>query len=148
VLENGKVVDASSAQEMAVKYLGASWPCDMNAAQVVRSVCSCMLHLQCFPPRLRAAICPSCLSLTFSSAPLLHSVGLTFSFLVFVSGLLLYLAFGGLGKPENVPGGQRMNDLCALVRRGIRAFSTKTFVYFGKHQCCICNFRGTASLNF
>jgi hypothetical protein len=41
---------------------------------------------------------------------------------------------GGLGGPENVPGGKRMNDLCALVCRGIRSFSTKTFVYFGLYS--------------
>jgi hypothetical protein len=36
VMENGKVVSTSTTQEYAAKYLGASWPCDMNAAQVVR----------------------------------------------------------------------------------------------------------------
>ena len=103
--------------------------------------------MQCFhPPRLRTAICPLCQSL-ISLSPLLHSVGLTFSCLVFLVGLIFYLAFGGLGKPEDVPGGQRMNDLCALVRRGIRAFSTKTFVYFGTHQRSIFHFHWTALLN-
>jgi hypothetical protein len=48
------------------------------------------------------------------------------------------MAYGGLGQTNNVPGDQRMIDLCSLVRRGISAFSKKTFVYFGERS--ICNF--------
>lgn len=54
--------------------------------------------------------------------------------MVLVIGVITYMVTGGLGGPENVPGGKRMNDLCALVNRGIRAFSTKTFVYFGLYS--------------
>jgi hypothetical protein len=64
-------------------------------------------------------------------------VGLTFSCFVFFAGIVLFMAYGGLGQTNNVPGDQRMSDLCALVRRGISAFSKKTFVYFGERSICI-----------
>lgn len=36
VLGNGKVESLSTSQEYSSKLLGAEWPCNMNAAQVVR----------------------------------------------------------------------------------------------------------------
>lgn len=67
------------------------------------------------------------------SEPLLlgvFSVGLTFSAMVVIAGLFIYI-MKNQRSPENVPGGMRMYDLCGLILRGIRAFSGRIFLYFG-----------------
>ena len=62
-----------------------------------------------------------------------NSVGLTFSGLVLIAGLIMFVIKGTMGTPENVPGGMKMFDLCGLVLRGIRAFSGRIVLYFGMY---------------
>ena len=59
------------------------------------------------------------------------SVGLVFSAVVFIVGVSLWLFVCWIGGVNDVTGGQRMKDLCVLVRRGISKFSAKTLFYFG-----------------